>query len=186
MASEEDYETIIGSTPGLLIERVHVIPGTVYGKLHRQNRGYNEVVAVVKPWTDEKRPDLSETYQRAIRQYIEPYRLLNTKVSIVQPEYVGIEIYGRVALQSLSEKEKNDVCFWLKKQITEAGGEKKFGAVISSGKLFAGLEMLPGVVRVQELNLERVGSAAEKDDRGDIYLQEDALAYLEKIELEFI
>ena len=35
MASEEDYETIIGSTPGLLIERVHVIPGTVYGKLHR-------------------------------------------------------------------------------------------------------------------------------------------------------
>lgn len=186
MASEEDYETIIGSTPGLLIERVHVIPGTVYGKLHRQNRGYNEVVAVVKPWTDEKRPDLSETYQRAIRQYIEPYRLLNTKVSIVQPEYVGIEIYGRVALQSLSEKEKNDVCSWLKKQIAEAGGEKKFGAVISSGKLFAGLEMLPGVVRVQELNLERVGSAAEKDDRGDIYLQEDALAYLEKIELEFV
>ncbi len=39
---------------------------------------------------------------------------------------------------------------------------------------------------VQELNLERVGSAAEKDDRGDIYLQEDALAYLEKIELEFV
>lgn len=72
------------------------------------------------------------------------------------------EIYGRVALQSLSEKEKNDVCSWLKKQIAEAGGEKKFGAVISSGKLFAGLEMLPGVVRVQELNLERVGSAAEK------------------------
>lgn len=50
----------------------------------------NEVVAVVKPWTNEKKPDLSETYQRAIRQYIEPYRLLNTKVSIVQPEYVGI------------------------------------------------------------------------------------------------
>ena len=72
------------------------------------------------------------------------------------------------------------------KQIAEAGGEKRFGAVISSGKLFAGLEMLPGVVRVQELNLERVGSAAEKDDRGDIYLQEDALAYLEKIELEFV
>ena len=89
-------------------------------------------------------------------------------------------------MQSLSEKEKNDVCFWLKKQIAEAGGEKKFGAVISSGKLFAGLEMLPGVVRVQELNLERVGSAAEKDDRGDIYFQEDALAYLEKIELEFV
>ena len=75
---------------------------------------------------------------------------------------------------------------FMKKQIAEAGGEKKFGAVISSGKLFAGLEMLPGVVRVQELNLERVGSAAEKDDRGDIYLQEDALAYLEKIELEFV
>ena len=84
--------------------------------------------------------------------------------------------------------DKDDVQWYQskKKQIAEAGGEKKFGAVISSGKLFAGLEMLPGVVRVQELNLERVGSAAEKDDRGDIYLQEDALAYLEKIELEFV
>ena len=40
----------------------------------------------------EKRPDLSETYQRAIRQYIEPYRLLNTKLSIVQPEY-GTDFY---------------------------------------------------------------------------------------------
>ena len=65
-------------------------------------------------------------------------------------------------------------------------GAKKFGAVISCGKLFAGLEMLPGVVRVQELNLERIGNAAEKDDRGDLHLHEDALCYLEKIELEFV
>lgn len=106
MASEEDYETIIGSTPGLLIERVHVIPGTVYGKLHRQNRGYNEVVAVVKPWTDEKRPDLSETYQRAIRQYIEPYRLLNTKVSIVQPEYVGTKSMAELHCSLCLKKRK--------------------------------------------------------------------------------
>ena len=186
MASEEDYEKIIGSTPGLRIERVHVIPGPVYGKLHRQNRGFNEVVAVVKPWSEKIRPDLDETYVAAIREYMEPFRLLNTKVSIVSPEYVGIEIYGKIVLHSVSEKEKEMVTSWLKKQIAEAGGEKKFGAVISCGKLFAGLEMLPGVVRVQELNLERMGSAAVKDDRGDIHLQEDALCYLEKVELEFV
>ena len=117
---------------------------------------------------------------------MDPFRLLNTKVSIVSPAYVGIEIYGRIALQNASGQEKQQVISWLTEQIHHAGGTKRFGAVISCGKLFAGLEMLPGVVRVQELNLERIGNAAEKDDRGDLHLQEDALCYLEKIELEFV
>lgn len=186
MASEEDYERIIGSTPGLRIERVHVIPGTEYGRIYRKKRDRNEVVAVVKPWSHEKRPQLGASYEKAIRQYMEPFRLLNTKVSIVSPAYVGIEIYGRIALQNASGQEKQQVISWLTEQIHHAGGTKRFGAVISCGKLFAGLEMLPGVVRVQELNLERIGNAAEKDDRGDLHLQEDALCYLEKIELEFV
>ena len=186
MASEEDYEQIIGSTPGLRIERVHVIPGTAYGRLYRRKRDHNEVVAVVKPWSRETCPQLGDVYEETIRQYMEPFRLINTKVSIVSPAYVGIEIYGRITLQNASEQEKQRVISWLTEQIHHAGGAKKFGAVISSGKLFAGLEMLPGVVRVQELNLERIGNGAEKDDRGDLHLQEDALAYLKKIELEFV
>lgn len=186
MASAKDYETIIGSTPGLRIECVHVIPGIRYGQLYGQRRSRNEVVAVVKPWSKDVRPALSEAYQNAICHYMEPFRLLNTKVSIVSPAYVGIEIYGRLILKTKSQKEKEQVTAWLTDQIEGSGEMRKFGTVISRGKLFHGLELLDGVSRVQELHLERIGNAAEKDDRGDLHLQEDALCYLEKIELEFV
>ena len=45
------------------------------------------------------------------------------------------------------------------------------------------LEALDEVERVQELTLERTGSAAVKNERGDILLREDALSYLEPADL---
>ena len=156
LAAERDYEEIIGRTPGLMLEKVHVIPGRVYGKLHRQEAGANEVVVVVKPWSEEKCPELSPVYRKMLEAYLEPFRLINTKVRIVPPRYVGVEVYGRIALTRDTPPVRRAVWECLQQEI--GGKGKNFGAVISYGRLYTALENLEGVEKVRELNLERTGS----------------------------
>jgi predicted phage baseplate assembly protein len=185
MASAEDYVKRILATPGLMLDLVHVIPGRLYGKLHRQERGLNEVVAVVKPYGSGSRPKLGSVYREMIEHYIEPYRLLNTKVSIESCEYVGIEVHGRILLHHDTEEVRTAIHRCLEEETDYHCRKKPFGMTISYGRVFTRLEAIEGVKQVQSLSLERVGRAAEKNDSKDILLHEDALAILEKIDLEY-
>ena len=185
MASQTDYETIVKQTPGLMIDLVQVIPGKEYGVMHRQNRSENEVVVVVKPWSDEKKPVLKEQYRKAIEDYIEPYRLINTKVSVESARYAGICVHGKIALEQDSPKTRKAVLERISRELSYTERKHPFGAVISYGQLFTALENTEGVKKVLELNLERTGNAARKNDRGDVLLDADALGILEGTDLEF-
>ena len=185
MASARDYEDVILSTPGLMLETAHVIPGTVYGEITGKLRGANEVVVVVKPYSREKKAGLSDVYRERIESYMEPFRLLNTKVSIEEPSYVGITVHGKIQLVRDTPRNREQVMDCLRDMIDYERKKNPFGAVISGGKLFMRLEALDEVERVRELVLERTGSAAVKNERGDILLREDALSYLEAADLEF-
>lgn len=185
MASGRDYEERVLQTPGLMLELAHVIPGRIYGKLHRQKRGANEIVVVVKPKSTDKRPILRSVYQKMIEEYIEPYRLVNTKVSIVSPEYVGIEVHGKIALYQDTPEVRREIEECLRDEVDYQRRRSPFGIQVSYGKLFTKLEALPDVKQIQELSLERIGNAASKNERGDILLHEDALSYLEASNLEY-
>lgn len=185
LASEEDYERIILGTPGLMLDLVHVIPGSVYGELHRQNRGQNEIMVVVKPYSRSLTPKLSKAYQSILTEYIEQYRLINTKVTVVSPGYVGIEVHAKIRLQSDTQEAREAVECCIRRAVDHREKEKPFGAVISYGKLFTALEALEEVKRVEELSMEKNGAYAVKNDRGDILCQEDALSYAERMEIEF-
>ena len=185
MASEEDYEKIVLSTPGLMLDFAHVIPGYVYGDLYRQDRSANEVMVVVKPYSKKVSPKLSETYRKMIEGYIEDYRLINTKVTVVSPAYVGIEVYGRIVLNEDSKETRKRVMERIRELIDYQKQERPFGNVISYGKVFTALEAMDEIKMIRELSLEKNGSAAYKNDRGDILCQEDALSYVERMNIEF-
>ena len=185
MASEEDYEKIILSTPGLMLDLVHVIPGRRYGELYRQDRGLNEIMAVVKPYGKSPTPRLSEAYRRMIEQYIEAFRLINTKVSIVSPVYVGIEVSAEIVLQTDTSAAREKVKQRISELVDYRWEERPFGKLISYGRLFTSLESMEEVKQVRGLSLEKNGVAAVKNDRGDILCQEDALSYVEKLQIEF-
>lgn len=185
LASEEDYQKIILDTPGLMLELVHVIPGYVYGNLYRRDCGINEIMAVVKPYSKEAAPELSETYRQMITQHIEKYRLINTKVSIVSPAYVGIEVYAKIVLQEDVPEARQKVQECIRQLIDYRKKEQPFGNIISYGKIFTSLEAMEEVKLVRELSLEKNGFAAVKNDRGDLLCQEDALSYVERMNIEF-
>lgn len=185
MASEEDYENIVLNTPGLMLELAHVIPGYIYGDLYRHDRSSNEVMVVVKPYSKKIAPKLSEIYRKMIENYVEDYRLINTKVTVVSPAYVGIEVYGKIVLNEDRKETRKRVMERIRELIDYQGKERPFGNVISYGKVFTALEAMEEVKMIRELSLEKNGSAAYKNDRGDILCQEDALSYVERMNIEF-
>jgi hypothetical protein len=185
LVSSGDYEKIVKQTPGLLIESLTVLPGEKYAELTRGEWDKNEVVVVVKPYSEKKRPPLSAYYKEKILEYLEDKRLINTKVTIVAPTYVGIEVRGRIQLTSLGRTEQQEVLDCLEEMLQPRPGENGFGRGIIRGKIYARLEMLPQVRFIHELAIERTGNGAIKNQRGDILLEERSLSYINVIEIEF-
>ena len=145
----------------------------------------NEIMVVVKPYSQKIAPKLSDIYSQLITEHVEKYRLLNTKVSVVSPAYVGIEIEGKIMLHTDSAAVREKVLTKIKELINYQYKKEPFGSVISYGKIFTALESMVEVYMLSELSLDKNGFAAVKNDRGDILCQEDALSYVERMDIEF-
>ena len=143
-------------------------------------------MVVVKPFCLSITPKLSTIYRNMIEQYIEKYRLINTKVTVVSPIYVGIEVNAKIHLHKNTAEIRDKVKRCIEEHISYQKKAQPFGNVISYGKVFTSLESMEEIKWVQELAREKNGVAAVKNDRGDILCQEDALSYVERFDIEFI
>ncbi|MEG0486070.1 MAG: baseplate J/gp47 family protein, partial [Oscillospiraceae bacterium] len=170
---------------GLQIDSVAVVPMRKYCAAYGTPYQPGTVVVAVKPHTAKPRAQLSEVYRKRIREYLEPARLLTTEINIVSAQYVGISVFGRIALTENSEQNKAAV----KAKIEELIGTVKtgeFGRGTDYGTLFSALEMLPCVKAVLQLSLEYIGKGGTKNEHGDIALYPDSLSYLLETGIEFI
>lgn len=181
----QDYVEIVKGTPGLMIDFVNVITMREYAKCYEEPYLPNTVILAVKPHTHDPHGGLSEGYRRRILENLEQYRLLTTRLRVVQPRYVRINASGRVAMRDKSPEAKRKLESLLFELIdfTKTGG---FGRHVIYGKIFSGLEMLDSVERVLQFSFELLGKGARKNERGDIELYPDALAYLGQVEIEFV
>ena len=107
------------------------------------------------------------------------------KVTVESARYAGICVHGKIALEQDSPKTRKAVLERISRELSYTERKHPFGTVISYGQLFTALENTEGVKKVLELNLERTGNAARKNDRGDVLLDADALGILEETDLEF-
>ncbi|MEF9865059.1 MAG: hypothetical protein RR814_01340 [Oscillospiraceae bacterium] len=183
--TEQDICELVLKTPGLQIDSVAVVPMRKYCAAYGTPYQPNTIVVAVKPHTAKLMAQLSEVYRKRIREYLEPARLLTTEINIVSAQYVGISVFGRIALTENSEQNKAAV----KAKIEELIGTVKtgeFGRGTDYGTLFSALEMLPCVKAVLQLSLEYIGKGGTKNEHGDIALYPDSLSYLLETGIEFI
>lgn len=179
----EDTRALVMATPGLRIDSVAVIPMKQWAAAYGQPTAPNTVVVAVKPAASVRRPQLSEVYRRLIAQNLERYRLLTTDIRVVSAQYVGISVYGRVAL--CQGADRADVVRLLEERL-DGITPGAFGRKADYGRLFAALEMMEQVQSVQQLSLEYVGAGGSKNEQGDILVAPDSLSYLREVSIEFI
>ena len=88
--TEKDYERVVLTTPGLCLHKAKA----------EMDDEKNLVRIAVKQDTDEEFPRLSEVYQKIIKERIEERRLLTTRVELIQPVYMPVNVSATVYVKT--------------------------------------------------------------------------------------
>ena len=169
-----DYESIVKRAPGLCIHKVRAVL--------REER--NEVQIAVKPGTDERFPKLSDTYRKSLEQLLEKKRLLTTRVEIVPPVYLPINVKGVIYVKRHYEREQGLIEQTIRDQLDYLESERNFGDVLKFDEVFRAVENLECVEYIYDLTLHPQYPGAAKIRDNDIYPNEDCLCYAGDIQLE--
>ena len=169
-----DYESIVKRAPGLCIHKVRAVL--------REER--NEVQIAVKPGTDERFPKLSDTYRKSLEQLLEKKRLLTTRVEIVSPVYLPINVKGVIYVKRHYEREQGLIEQTIREQLDYLESERNFGDVLKFDEVFRAVENLECVEYIYDLTLHPQYPGAAKIKDNDIYPNEDCLCYAGDIQLE--
>lgn len=170
----QDYEELALRTPGLCLHKARAIA----------DEENNRVKIVVKPAAQGRFPKLSPLYLRQIRAYLEPRRMITTRIELLQPQYTEIDVslavrvknyYGdlRGAIEALLERELDF--------ITTGHG---FGETVRTAELYRKLGELEGVDAIYSLVLRPNPRGDAAVEGGSIRLGESTLCCLGALELE--
>lgn len=169
-----DYETIVRETPGLCIHKVKAI-------LQEKK---NQICIVVKPNTKEAFPKMSALYREQIQTHLENYRMLTTRIKLLQPKYIPIGVQAMIYVKNYLENTREAIEQLLKQELDYIHSDHNFGSMISFHQLFQKIEQLPCVESIYEFHLYPQVNNSVRIEGEDIYLAEDSLCYPGTFQLE--
>jgi len=169
-----DYEAIVKKAPGLCIHKVKAMV----------DEGNNIVKITIKPYNEDKLPHLSPLYLEQIRSWLEPRRMITTRVELLQPKYIPINVQATIYVKSYFENARQDIEKLLTSELDYVSSEHDFGEMVRFNEIFRALENLPCVDSVFDLAL----NPQTRSDAGlvgtDIQLGSHCLCYPGRFSLE--
>lgn len=177
----QDYEDIVRSTPGLMFNNVKVLPNYMLGEdVSKQN-----CVTIAVRWNRKVGLTLPKSFEENIMNHLEKYRLINTKVKVVSPEYVGLVIGGVIIVNPSYRVEDGLIENEIKDYI-EANMNSDMGKTLHFGDLFGMIDRLEYVSSLSKLMISAVGDNSQKNASEDITVPPNAVYYIEKIDFSYI
>lgn len=175
----EDYERIVRETQGLIIDNVKILP--CYYPKETEDITKCVTIVVRGDRKDKTKPLMS--YCNNIFKQIEKYRLINTKVAIVTPTYVGLTITGELVLNSYSDEDKELIYDAIKEFVEKLN--KCWGSNLYMGDLFGVLSRLKVVSRIRDVHVIPSGDYAERKSSEDIIAKPNGSYYIKNVDFSF-
>ncbi len=175
LVRETDYEEMIRRIPGLAVHKVKAFAGA-------QD---NEVRIAVKPYSEQPFPVLSPIYRERILAEVEKRRMLATKVTLLSPIYVRVDVSGRIHLKPFSGDGRERVETTLRGLLDGISSDRNFGGCLSFREICDALEALDCVEEICRLILRPQPGPGIRMQGADIWMQEGALCYPGRLELEY-
>ena len=175
-----DYENIVRSTPGLMFSNVKVLPNYMPGEdLMKQN-----CITIAVRWNRKVGLTLPESFRKNIINHLEKYRIINTKIKIVSPEYIGLIISGVITVDSSYRESdqyiEEEVKTFIKNINNDLGQPLKFG------DLFGMIDRLKYVSSLNKLRITAIGNNAQKNVSEDIIIPPNGVYYVQKIDFSYV
>lgn len=175
--TERDYEALVKEIPELCIRKVKAYADSVK----------NLVKVAVMPGTDDKFPKLNDLYEKEIFEYLDMRRLLTTRIEVVQPVYVPVNVFGTVYTKKHFGDCREDIEKAICEKLDYINNDCEFGQRLKFNEVFKELELLPCVEYIYDLSLVPGSSGRiAKSEDGDIVIKENALLYPGQISLDIV
>ncbi len=162
----EDYVYLASHVPGLCIHKVGL----------EADSEKNMVKLAIKPYTNQAKPTLSQNYIKQITHFLEHRRMVTTRIAIVQPRYVGVDVVVTVYGDPMAVHLEDAVTACLAQMLDGVGGEIPFGTTLSFHGISQAIGQLEGVAMVQDLRL--MSGVGAKLSGPDLQFDFDCLPYL--------
>jgi len=175
--NSEDFEYIARETPGLRIAQAKVIPNF---DPYRQTERESVVTVVIIPFSPldvlETPPEPSPGFRAAVARHVEKHRLLGTRVYVVSPVYVRVEVKVTLGISRGFFKEE------IRKLILEKlnlylhpakGGQNgkgwPVGKPVYRSEIYRLIMETEGVDLIKKMNIS-AQTGANLDENGDLIL----------------
>lgn len=181
--TNEDYETLIKNTPGLMIANAKVIPIT---ELSERDVKLDEltVTAVVQPYGGRKKKALNKAYLDNIHRYMADKKLIGAGLNILSPDYIDISVLLEVAVKPQYINAYNMVSSAVTDYFDNICND--FGKPVLYSDLYGKLDVLECVKQVQSLTISTQGRRIKRSMYGDLLMPVNGLAYLAELKITVI
>lgn len=179
-ATIADLRRICLTTPGLRVAAVKVIPG--YEANAPINSAPNAVTIVVIPYSDrEKLPMPDENFIKQIKNRLEHFRTICTKIDVIAPLYTGIRLSIQVKSHASDIREK--IKKVLEGYFDPKSATERIGESVRRDDIAALLYRQEGIEAVGNISISSLGVWTYSTANGDLVLSRHAIAYLKQLDL---
>lgn len=174
----KDYEVIARSTPGLCISKVKAI----------KDSRVNSVRIVAIPAAEDRFVRLSETYKDIMLSHINHYRLLSTRVKIVDAVYIPVDVVINCRIKSGYPGYESIVRTALENEIDFDKSNRNFGEGLQYEEVQRILGNLDCIESVDAISFKAKDNRYSKQQEVNITVAPNSLIYLDNVVLkaEFI
>ncbi len=153
----QDYEELVKETPGLIVYSCKV--------LKEQSRD-NQVAIVVRPGNGKEKNSLSEEYRKNILKYLDGKRLIGTRIRLLAPEYIEVNLYLEATVFPQYLRAREMVMAAVRQWFSRLG--ETFGQVLSYGELYGLIDSLACIRHLRVMNLESDSVSVTRNLSGDL------------------
>ena len=133
---------------------------------------------------NEQRDATLHNYEQNIKRHIDRYRLINTKVFVTGPTYIGLTISGQIVVNSYYRKSANVISESIRTFVEQLN--KNCGETLYYGDLFGLIDRLDCVSYVDKLYITPQGDYVDRTVGEDIIIPPNGVYYIEKLDLNYI
>ncbi len=172
----EDYERIVRKTPGLIIEDIKVLPS---------DDDDSDINIIVRNGNFSKDSlENIKNYQDNIKRYLDDYRLINTRIKVSGPIYIGLKISGQIIVNSYYKQSADEVTDKIREFVGNLN--KTCGQTLCYGDLFGTIDRLPCVSYVDNLRIQSDSENVSRNMTDDIIVQANAVYYIKDLDLNYV
>lgn len=175
-----DYERIVKQTPGLTFLNVKILPGY----MPKEDVSKQNCVTIAVRWNKQIGLSLPKSFENNIMRQLDKYRLVNTKIKVISPAYVGLIISGEILVDAFYKQADGIIEREINEFVEKLNSD--FGQTLHFGDMFGMIDRLDCVSRLNKLHITPIGENVSKNSAEDVLIPPNGIYYIEKIEFNFI